>query len=185
MRTVGIGCARPRGHQRPTMKSTLTGVEKARRLSGGIMAKKNRRKDTGRAQSRTAVSSAARSLSANALAWSTPRHPGPNKMRVQPTRLHTVTWSDSERLAERVARSTPKRQPERQALSIPTKPKAVRLERTRKHSTLSLAPTASPDTRKSSHKAREALRCKERPDSKKAARSGNSGGNRKKFVPWC
>lgn len=50
-------------------------------------------------------------------------------------------------------------------------------------SKLSLAPAmAEPDNRKSSHKAREALTCKKRPDSKRATRG--KGGS-KRFVPWC
>lgn len=54
-------------------------------------------------------------------------------------------------------------------------------EKQKRVSKLSLA-SPSPDARKSSHKAREALHCKRRPDSKKATR-GNGGS--KRFVPWC
>lgn len=55
-------------------------------------------------------------------------------------------------------------------------------EKQKRVSKLSLASAPSPDTRKSSHKAREALHCKRRPDSKKATQG--KGGS-KRFVPWC
>lgn len=65
--------------------------------------------------------------------------------------------------------------------------KQVRIQQTpRQHSRLSLAPnTPEPDARKSSERARDLRVCKKRPDSKKAARSGGSGGYIKRFVPWC
>lgn len=57
-----------------------------------------------------------------------------------------------------------------------------KLEAERQKSSLSLAKLAEPDGRKSSVKAREAIHCKKRPDSKKATRG--LGGS-KRFVPWC
>lgn len=56
-------------------------------------------------------------------------------------------------------------------------------EKEKRKSKLSLAVAAAePDGRKSSGKARVAVSCKKRPDSKRAARG--SGGS-KRFVPWC
>jgi hypothetical protein len=69
---------------------------------------------------------------------------------------------------------------------IAAKKKQLITDKNRTRSNLSLvAITAEPDNRKSSHKAREALTCKKRPDSKKAARSAGNGSVNKKFVPWC
>ena len=65
------------------------------------------------------------------------------------------------------------------------KPKQLTTQVPRHHSMLSLAPTPSPDVRKSSEKARDLPRCKKRPDSKKAARSKGGGGPKKDYVPWC
>lgn len=53
-----------------------------------------------------------------------------------------------------------------------------------RNTSLRLAPSPEPDVRKSSDKARERFTCKERPDSKKAARTRGGGGGQK-FIPWC
>lgn len=96
-----------------------------------------------------------------------------------PTRHDTVTK----------ARGAPKSGGFRGArLPVPSRSRrverpAVTLEKDKRQSNLSLAVAAAkPDDRKSLKKAREALSCKKRPDSKKAAR-GSGGGRR--FVPWC
>lgn len=57
------------------------------------------------------------------------------------------------------------------------------LETHRAQSSFQLSSDPSP-SKKSSDRAREA-RCKERPDSKKAARTPKGQGGPKRFVPWC
>lgn len=58
-------------------------------------------------------------------------------------------------------------------------------EKHRAQSALAISKTNEPDKNQSSERARE-LKCKNRPDSRKAARtSKGSGGMVKKFVPWC
>lgn len=58
-------------------------------------------------------------------------------------------------------------------------------EKHRAHSALAISKTNEPDKNQSSERARE-LKCKNRPDSRKAAHtSKGSGGMVKKFVPWC
>lgn len=56
-------------------------------------------------------------------------------------------------------------------------------ETKRHHSKLSFS-SPSPADRQSSDRARDP-KCKERPDSKKAARSPKGSGGPRKFVPWC
>lgn len=57
-------------------------------------------------------------------------------------------------------------------------------ETTRTHSKLSLNSSDPSPSKKSSGRAREKI-CKERPDSKKAARTPKGSGGGKRFVPWC
>lgn len=56
-------------------------------------------------------------------------------------------------------------------------------EKHKRQSRLSLDPV-EPDGNRSSDKARDRVTCKERPDSRVAARSPGSGSPRR-FVPWC
>lgn len=134
------------------------------------MAKRN--KHRARVSSAPVVSRATKRENRSSIVSAPLLLPAPlKKKRVQPTRLLT---NDS-RVSGEAARLS---QHLRRIAAMPSI-----AEKRKRVSKLSLAPaTAEPDARKSSQKAREALHCKKRPDSKKAA---HGKGGSKRFVPWC
>ena len=163
------------------------------------MARKNR--SASKRQQSKGVSSRAINVRAHPLASVAPSIPAKRNKLVQPTRLHASTRSASEGLAAKGRTPTidqPQTRLHRRSGTLPKVERAgasprksglslIKKEgvRGRKSPALSLSTRTAPepDPRKSSHKAREVLHCKKKPDSRKAARSG--GGGKKKFVPWC
>ncbi len=145
------------------------------------MARKNKTRPANRAGERSAALGGRTGVvsGANSRRLAAPKAsplsflPSPfKKLIVKPTRLdtfHSRDRSEATRLSLHLDR----------VAAMP-----VIAEKHRTQSKLSLIAT-EPDKRKSSEKAREALHCKKRPDSKKAARSGKGGGVNKRFVPWC
>ena len=156
------------------------------------MARKgSARSSKGKSVGRAARNKAARELSvafegvlAHPLAWRAPSLPSPPKNKpVQPTRLHSDYRRSSDGNVARLSKPEPLKAAVR---SLAAKRTPARLERHKIRSALTLVSAPhSPDVRKSSVKARDQFRCKKRPDSKKAARSGKGSGTNKRFVPWC
>lgn len=131
------------------------------------MAKRNKRK------SRRVVAPSPQRLSVGRVALPSLPSPilisPPKKRIVKATSFH----STNSRISSEAARLSQHLQRVAAMPSIAEKRKRV--------SKLSLAPV-EPDDRKSSPKARETLKCKKRPDSKRATRGP---GGSKRFVPWC